>query len=97
MKLFLLFTLFLTLNVNAVEQQKRQLLLGEVTGHISGVPYSQIKALVTDHEVILKEEIQSVTFKGSRILGNLSMLRFKGQYILQEDIKGVVLLDQNER
>jgi hypothetical protein len=76
-----------------LEQRGAQVLLGEVTGHGRAVPFNKVQVLFTESEAILKHEIDSVEFKGgAEQLGNISTVRFQGQYVLKQDVKAAIVL-----
>lgn len=79
------------ISLQALEQKGAKVLLGEVTGHISAMPFSQVAILLTEDEAILKKEIDSVDFSGAQQIGNIRSVRFQGQYVLKQDVKGVIL------
>lgn len=77
--------------VQLVEMEIRgmRLLMGEVSGHI---PFSKVQVLVTEHEAILKTEIDSVDFNGAEILGGVVSVRYNGQYVMKKDVKATIVL-----
>jgi len=82
------------INLAEVEMKGMKVFMGEVTGHINTIPFSKVKALVTDKEAILKSEIDSVDFKAGQSLGDVVSVRYSGQYILKKDVKATIVLGQ---
>ncbi len=63
---------------------------GEVTGHAKSMPISKIEVIITEHESIPKKDIEDIQVNGTPIVGNIQVIRFRGQYITFQDIKGVI-------
>lgn len=82
--------------VDLVEMELRgmRVLMGEVTGHINAVPFSKVHILVTQDEAILKNEIDSVDFKGGQTLGGVVSVRYNGQYVLKQDVRAIIVQGQ---
>ena len=80
------------INLMEVEMQGMRVLMGEVSGHINAIPFSKVQILVTDHEAILKNEIDSVDFSGAQNMGGVSSVRFNGQYVTKKDIKATIVV-----
>jgi hypothetical protein len=78
-------------SLSALEARGGKLLVGEVTGHGRGVPFSQVEAIITHREAILKQEIDAVSFQGRETLDNIQAIRFNGTYILKEDVKATII------
>lgn len=74
-----------------LESRGMQTLMGEVTGHISLIPFSKVQILITDQEAILKKEIDGVDFSGSQIMGSIISVRFNGQYVTKQDVKATII------
>lgn len=81
-------------SLQQLEQKGAQVILGEVTGHNSALPFSKIQVILTSDEAILRGEIDSVDFKGTQQLGNVVAVRFQGQYVLKQDVKAVIVSGQ---
>jgi hypothetical protein len=77
------------INLTEMEMKGMRVLLGEVTGHI---PFSKVQLLVTEDEVILRSEIDSVDFNGPQNLGSVVSVRFNGQYVMKRDVKAAIIL-----
>lgn len=77
-----------------MEMKGMKTLMGEVTGHINQIPFSKVQVLVTEHEAILKSEIEAVDFNGTQNLGGVVSVRAHGQYILKEDVKATIVIGQ---
>lgn len=74
-----------------LERKGMQTLMGEVTGHRSFIPFSQVQVLFTEREAILESEIEDVDFSAAPNLGSVISIRYNGQYISKQDVKGAVL------
>lgn len=84
----------LSLKGTSLEAQARKgnkALLGEVTGHAKSLPITKIEVIITEQEAILKKEIEDIQVNGTPIIGNIQAVRFRGQYITAQDIKGVIV------
>lgn len=78
-------------SLRALEGQGAVMLLGEVTGHGRSVPLEKVEAILTEKDVILSHEIESVSPNGARNLSQSDSIRAQGQYILREDVKATIL------
>ena len=78
------------IEISKLEAQGMQIYMGEVTGHLNALPFSKVQILVTEHEAILKSEIDSVDFSGAQNLGSVVSVRFNGQYLLKQDVKATI-------
>lgn len=81
-------------SLNKLESGGNRLLMGEVTGHNSALPFSKVQILITEDEAILKQEISAVDFKGVPQLGNVIAVHAQGQYVLKQDVKAVIISGQ---
>jgi len=77
------------LTLENLEGQGAKALAGEVTGH--GILFNQVRVLLTEHEAILKDEIDSVTFSKNPVLKDVQSVRFNGQYVLKSDLRGAIV------
>ncbi len=77
------------LSVSGLELQGLKIVMGEVTGHLTAVPFKRVAMLITRDEAILPSEFE--TIEGGRTLGELVSARFRGQYILLKDVRATVL------
>jgi hypothetical protein len=77
------------LSVSALELKGLTVVMGEVTGHLTAVPFSRVAILVTANEAILRSEIEAVD--GGPALGGVVSVRFQGQYVLRRDVRATVL------
>lgn len=80
------------LSLQMFEQQGSQLLLGEVTGAGRALNAEQIDIIFMQEQVILKNEIEAITFKkkGKR-LADIDSFRAHGLYFTVEDIQAVLI------
>ena len=78
-------------SLEAEASRGNKALLGEVTGHAKSLPITKIKVIITEQEAILKSEIEDIQVSGAPIIGNIQTVRFRGQYITAQDIKGVIV------
>lgn len=76
-----------------LEQQGNQLLLGEVTGAGRALNAEQIEIIFLHDQVILKKEIEAISFKKKgKLLSDLDSFRAHGLYYTAEDIQAVLIL-----
>lgn len=81
-------------SLEKLERGGNRLLMGEVTGHNSALPFSKVQILITEDEAILKQEISAVDFKGAQQLGNVVAVHAQGQYVLKQDVKALIVSGQ---
>ncbi len=74
------------LSSDIVRGHGMEIYMGENSGHI---PFAKLKMVITDQELIMKNEIESVDMSGDTI-SSIKSVRFGGKYILNSDIKAVV-------
>lgn len=80
------------LSLHALEQQGSQLLLGEVTGAGRALNAEQIDVIFTQDQVVLKHEIEAITFKKKgKKLADIDSFRAHGLYYTLEDIQAVLI------
>ncbi len=77
------------LSVSALELQGLKVVMGEVTGHLTAVPFKRVAMLITKDDVILRSEIEVI--EGGRTIGELVSARFNGQYFLLKDVRATVI------
>lgn len=82
------------IDIQQVELKGMKIYMGEVSGHINAVPFSQVQVLVTETEAITKGEFESVDFNGAQNLGSVVSVRYNGQYISKQDVKATIVLGQ---
>lgn len=78
----------------SLEQQAKKgnkAILGEVTGHAKSLPIGKVEIIITEQEAILKREIEDIQVSGAPVVGGIQVVRFHGQYITAQDIKGVIV------
>lgn len=78
-------------SLEAQSQKGNKAILGEVTGHAKSIPVSKVVVIITNHEAILKQEIEGTEVSGAPVVGNLQSVRFNGQYITAQEIVGVIV------
>jgi len=79
------------ISLRGLEAQGSVLLMGEVTGHGKVIPMDKVEAILTDREVILRHEIESISPHGQRSLSTTDSIRGNGRYILTEDVQATIL------
>jgi hypothetical protein len=72
------------ISLSDLERQGMSVILGEVTGHRQFLPTAKVHTIATEHEAILKHEIESMDFQHQSI-------RYRGQYLTMDEIKAVIL------
>ncbi len=77
------------LTVSALELQGLKVVMGEVTGHLTALPFKRVAMLITSDDAILRSEIEVI--EGGRTIGELVSARFKGQYFLLKDVRATVI------
>jgi len=80
------------MSLQILEQQGSQLLLGEVTGAGRALNAEQIDAIFMQDQVVLKQEIEAITFKKKgKKLADIDSFRANGLYFTIEDIQAVLI------
>jgi hypothetical protein len=77
-------------SLTQLESQGNVLLFGENTGHGRKIQFSQVQVLITRDQVVLKRDIENVSFSGQPTLDQVESIRFNGQYILKSDVAGAI-------
>lgn len=80
------------LNLQNLERNGSQLMLGEVTGGGRLLPAERVQAILLDGQAVLKSEIVSMDFSPvTGRIGDLDSFRVGGIYHTRQDIRGVVI------